>query len=67
MREFLSYLIGPGEPPYEGLQGGGAPGELLPRHLGKNGELDSESSSGELVHFVCLILTFANLFGLYRQ
>ena len=34
-REFCSHLIGPGEPPYEGLQGGGAPGELLPRHLGK--------------------------------
>ena len=35
MRQFSSHLIGPGEPPYEGLQGGGTPGELLPGHLGK--------------------------------
>ena len=26
MHKFPSYLIGPGEPPYESLQGGGAPG-----------------------------------------
>ena len=35
VHEFSSHLIGPGEPPYECLQGGGAPRELLPRHLGK--------------------------------
>ena len=38
MLELSSHLISPGESSYECLQGGGAPRELLPGHLGENME-----------------------------